>query len=61
MILLDTCVISELAKPAPDPSVLAWIEDVSDDSLRLSVLTLGEIKKGADLLDAGPRKERVEA
>jgi toxin FitB len=61
VILLDTCVISELAKPAPDPSVLAWMEGVSDDSLRLSVLTLGEIKKGADLLDAGPRKERVEA
>jgi predicted nucleic acid-binding protein len=37
------------------------MEGVSDDSLRLSVLTLGEIKKGADLLDAGPRKVRVEA
>ncbi len=50
MILLDTCVISEFAKPSPDPAVLAWMERVSDDSLRLSVLTLGEIQKGADLL-----------
>lgn len=60
MMLLDTCVVSELAKPAPDPSVLAWIEGMSDDSLRLSVLTLGEIKKGADLLEDGARKARVE-
>ena len=61
MILLDTCVISELAKPVPDPAVLAWMERVSDDSLRLSVLTLGEIKKGVDLLDPGPRRARVDA
>ena len=61
MILLDTCVISELAKPVPDPAVLAWIEALSDDGIRLSVLTLGEIKKGADLLEAGPRKARVDA
>ncbi len=61
MILLDTCVISELAKPAPDPAVLAWIDGVRDDALWLSVLTLGEIKKGADLLDAGSRKDRVDA
>lgn len=61
MMLLDTCVLSELAKPAPDPRILAWLDSVNDDSLRLSVLTLGEIKKGADLLDDGPRKVRVEA
>ncbi len=61
MILLDTCVISELAKPAPDPAVLAWFEGVRDDALWLSVLTVGEIKKGADLLDAGTRKDRVDA
>lgn len=59
--LLDTCVVSELARPAPDPRVLAWLDSVDDDALRLSVLTLGEIKKGADLLDDGPRKARVDA
>jgi predicted nucleic acid-binding protein len=61
VILLDTCVISELAKPTPDRTVLAWMESVSDDAFRLSVLTLGEIKKGADLLDPGPRRARVDA
>lgn len=61
MILLDTCVISEFARPAPDPAVLAWMECADEDSLRLSVLTLGEMKEGADLLDPGPRKARVDA
>ncbi len=61
MMLLDTCVVSELARPAPDPRILAWLDSVDDDALRLSVLTLGEIKKGADLLEDGPRKVRVEA
>ena len=61
MMLLDTCVVSELARPAPDPRILAWLDSVNDDALRLSVLTLGEIKKGADLLEEGPRKVRVEA
>lgn len=59
--LLDTCVLSELARPAPDPAVLVWLDSVDDDALRLSVLTLGEIQKGADLLDDGPRKARIEA
>ena len=61
MILLDTCVVSELARPAPDTRILAWFDSVNDDALRLSVLTLGEIEKGADLLEEGPRKVRVEA
>jgi predicted nucleic acid-binding protein len=60
VILLDTCVISELARPTPDPAVLAWLATRPDESLRLSVLTLGEIRKGAELLEPGPRRRRVE-
>ena len=60
MILLDTCVLSEFAKPVPDASVVAWMTSVPDDGLRVSVLTLGEIRKGADLLEPGPRRIRVE-
>lgn len=61
MILLDTCVVSELARPSPDPRVLRWFDALDDSSLHLSVLTLGEIRKGAELLDDGPRRDRVEA
>lgn len=60
MILLDTCVISELAKATPDPAVEAWLASVPDASLRLSVLTLGEIRKGAELLEGGARRKRIE-
>jgi predicted nucleic acid-binding protein len=51
MILLDMCVVSELVRPAPDPRVLAWFETAPEDGLYLSVLTLGELQRGADLLD----------
>jgi predicted nucleic acid-binding protein len=61
VILLDTCVISELAKSSPDRGVSTWIASVPDDALRLSVLTLGEIKRGADLLEVGARRSAIEA
>jgi len=44
--LLDTCVISELVRPRPQPSVVSWIEAADEQSLFLSVLTLGELEKG---------------
>ena len=59
MILLDTCVVSELARPAPDPRGIAWFERVHEGDLHLSVLTLGDIRKGADLFDPGPRRDRI--
>lgn len=47
--LLDTNVISEIRR-GRDPHVRAWIADVDDFDLHLSVLTLGEIRKGVELL-----------
>ena len=44
--LLDTCVISEAAKPKPEKSVTRWIDGCDEESLFLSVLTIGEIQKG---------------
>lgn len=44
--LLDTMVISELAKRGPDPRVTAWLERTPDDSMYLSVVTIGEIERG---------------
>jgi predicted nucleic acid-binding protein len=60
MTLLDTCVVSELVRPAPDPRVLAWFESAPEDGLFLSVLTLGELQRGADLLDERERRARVQ-
>lgn len=60
MILLDTCVVSELAKAKPDPSVATWLDSVPEHELMLSALTVGEIRKGIELLEPGPRKARFE-
>ncbi|HWB32168.1 MAG TPA: type II toxin-antitoxin system VapC family toxin [Acidobacteriaceae bacterium] len=45
--LLDTNVVSELRKARPNPAVLALITRMDSSQLYLSVLTLGEIRKGA--------------
>jgi len=47
--LLDTNVISEIRR-GRDPNVQAWISKVDDVDLHLSVMTLGEIRKGIELL-----------
>ncbi len=49
--LLDTNVISEIRR-GRDPHVRAWIAHVDDLDLHLSVLTIGEIRKGIELLRA---------
>lgn len=61
MILLDTCVLSEVARATPDARVLAWFEARDDDDLRISVLSVGEIQRGIELLERGARRRRVEA
>lgn len=48
--LLDTCAVSELAKPRPNPGVIAWMDGHDESSLYLSVVTLGEIQKGISQL-----------
>ena len=49
--LLDTNVISELMKARPARSVADWIVSTPEELMHLSVITIGEIRKGIDLLD----------
>ena len=47
--LIDTNVISEIRKgPQCSANVTAWYERIEDHSLYLSVLILGEIRKGVE-------------
>lgn len=48
--LIDTNVISELRRKQPDANVVAWVAARSTQSLFVSVLTLGEIRKGIETL-----------
>lgn len=50
--LLDTCIISELRKPRCDPGVAIWMAGIHPDEVFLSVLTLGEIRRGIELYRA---------
>jgi predicted nucleic acid-binding protein len=58
--LLDTCVLSELRKPAPDPNVTAWIQQIDESRLYLSVIVLGEIQKGIAQLDDSKKKQSLQ-
>ena len=58
--LLDTNVISELVKPKPDPAVTGWIDATDESLLCLSVLTLGEIRKGISSLPHASRRASLE-
>jgi len=60
-LLLDTCVISELIKPAPDPVVLAWTGDTPEGTCFFSTITLGEVMNGIWRLPAGKRRSKLEA
>ena len=48
MMLLDTMVLSELRKTAPNAGVVSFIEAQAADALFLSVLTVGEIEAGIE-------------
>jgi toxin FitB len=58
--LLDTNAISEWVRPRPDPGVVRWFDEVDEDRTYLSVITLGELRKGIDRLAAGRRRDRLE-
>jgi predicted nucleic acid-binding protein len=58
--LLDTNCISEAVRANPEPRVLAWIEAADETLLYLSVLTLGEIRKGLAALLPGRRRTKLE-
>jgi len=60
--LLDTNVISELMKPRPSRKVISWVDGTAEALMHLSVITIGEVRKGIDLLrDDDPRRAALQA
>jgi predicted nucleic acid-binding protein len=57
MIVLDTNVVSEFMKPAPEPAVMAWINPLPMSSVFLSAVSQAEILYGVALVPAGKRRE----
>src|SRR3990167_4760452 len=57
--LLDTNVLSELIKIKPNKNVMQWFESASDSELYISVLSLGEIRKGIEKMKEPKKKEKL--
>lgn len=59
MIVLDTNVVSEAMKPAPDLAVRNWLNDQVAETLYLSSVTLAELLFGIAALPEGRRKKAL--
>ena len=57
--LIDTNVLSELRRKSPDPGVVSWFSQRPPTTLHLSVLTLGEIRKGIEGVGDEVRKQTL--
>jgi predicted nucleic acid-binding protein len=57
--LLDTQVISELISKRPNKKVVEWLDRLDSNTIYLSVITIGEIRKGIEKLPPSKRKERI--
>ena len=59
MIVLDTNVISELARPVPDPGVLSWLDSLEVSGLVTTAVTAAELRYGVARLPDGHRKREL--
>jgi len=55
--LIDTNVLSELRRKKPDAQVVNWMQARPRQSLFLSILTLGEIRKGIERVEDALKKQ----
>ena len=58
-VILDTCVVSELSRSQENQRVRERVDQMADDDLYLSVITIGEIAKGIALLAGGTKKQKL--
>ena len=57
--LIDTCCISELVSKKPESNVLNWFEEHDEFNMFLSVITLGELRKGIEKLTESKKKREL--
>jgi toxin FitB len=58
--LLDTNVPSELIRSRADPHVAGWVYARDERSLHLSVVSVGELRRGFVVLPPGMRRAQLE-
>jgi len=60
-VLLDTNVLSEVRRPAPEPKVLAWLDTIDEDRTFISVASIAELRRGIALMADGRRRAALAA
>jgi predicted nucleic acid-binding protein len=58
--ILDTNIISELVAARPNPKVVHWIQSVDSNQVFLSIIAIGELKKGIEKLPDSERKGKLD-
>ncbi|TIR18785.1 MAG: type II toxin-antitoxin system VapC family toxin [Mesorhizobium sp.] len=58
-LLLDTNVLSEVTRPAPNARVLEWLNGLDEDRSFISVVSIAEIRRGVALMDEGRKREAL--
>jgi len=61
MIVLDTNVVTELMRPAPEPRLLRWFSRQVAEDLHLTVVTMAEILHGIELISTSRRRDVLRA
>jgi toxin FitB len=59
--LLDTNIISNIAKPVPSDALMAWMAEQTDNNLFIASLTVAEIWRGVLELPSGKRQQQIKA
>jgi predicted nucleic acid-binding protein len=59
--LLDTNILSDVAKPNPSRSLIAWMSEQIDEDLFIASLTVAEIRRGVLEKPRGKRRDQLEA
>jgi len=57
--ILDTCLLSELVKPSPEPAVLSWMHERIESDLYISAMTLAELHRGVARLPSSRRRNEL--
>lgn len=61
MFALDTNVVSEIIRPAPNPGVMRWLDAVPRTALFLPSIVVAELYAGIELMPIGKRQQGLEA
>lgn len=61
MTILDTNVVSELMRPAPNATVIRWMATQNSEDLHITAVTMAEVLHGIELLPSGKRQETLRA